>query len=105
MAKAPHRLHLVGWIALGVVALAFAIEGGEYGTLDLVRQRREERRLTTEIDSMARVVDSLKLYESRLERDPRLQERIAREVFGMVRQGELLYRFYDPAKAASAKKR
>ena len=97
MAKSSGGLRALGRVALGIVALAFAIEGGEYGTLDLLRQQREQRRLTTEIDSVARVIDSLKLYESRLERDPRLQERIAREVFGMVRQGELLYRFYDPA--------
>lgn len=84
------------WLAVGALALAFAVEGGEYGTHDLLRQRAQKRRLTTEIDSVTRVVDSLEKYEARLEHDPRLQERIAREVFGMVRDGELLYRFYDP---------
>ena len=96
MAKRSSGVRTLLWIVAGALALAFAIEGGEYSTRDLLRQRSEQRRLTSEIDSVARVVDSLKLYETRLERDPRLQERIAREVFGMVRQGELLYRFYDP---------
>jgi len=105
MAKNTGRLNALGWIGVGVIALAFAIEGGEYGTLDLLRQRRDQRRLTTEIDSIARVVDSLKLYATRLQRDPRLQERIAREVFGMVRQGELLYRFYDPARSDTARRK
>jgi cell division protein FtsB len=103
MARNPSRLRLLVWIVVGALALAFAVEGGEYGTRDLLRQRTQKRRLTREIDSVTGVVDSLKRYEARLEHDPRLQERIAREVFGMVRDGELLYRFYD-AKPDSSKK-
>ena len=100
----PSGLRLLLWIGVGALALTFAVEGGEYGTHDLWRQRGQMRRLTTEIDSVSRVVDSLQQYERRLERDPRLQERVAREVFGMVREGELLYRFYDPTRADSLRK-
>ncbi|MFN2564765.1 MAG: septum formation initiator family protein [Gemmatimonadaceae bacterium] len=83
--------------ALLVGALMFAIEGGEYGTSDLVRQRTRERVLRAEIDSLSRVVDSLGQYKRRVETDPKLQERIAREEFGLVRGSkELLYRFADP---------
>jgi hypothetical protein len=40
----------------------------------------------------------LKRYKHRLQTDPALQERIAREEFGMVRGNkELLYRFAEPA--------
>jgi hypothetical protein len=54
-------------------------------------------RLTTTIDSLQRVVDSLRRYKRRLETDPVLQERIAREEFGLVRGNrELLYRLADP---------
>jgi cell division protein FtsB len=50
------------------------------------------------IDSLQHVVDSLKRYKHRLQTDPALQERIAREEFGMVRGNkELLYRFAEPA--------
>ena len=72
-------------------------EGGEFGTIDLVRQRRAEARAsTTSIDSLQHVVDSLKRYENAVEHDPATQERIAREVFGMVRgDKEMLYRFAD----------
>jgi len=42
-------------------------------------------------------VDSLQRYKRRVETDPKLQERIAREEFGLVRGNkELLYRFADP---------
>jgi cell division protein FtsB len=84
--------------AAGVLgALAFAIEGGEYGTRDLVRQRARKRQLALAIDSAQRIVDSLRLYKHRLETDAALQERIAREEFGMVRGSkELLYRIAEP---------
>ena len=80
-------------------ALWFAVEGGEFGTMDLLRQRQQERKITRTIDSLQRIVDSLKRYETAVERDPATQERIAREVFGMVRgDKELLYRFTDSVK-------
>ena len=85
------------WLAVIVAALIFAVQGGEYSTLDLVRQRRARQHMTVAIDSLTRVVDSLRKYRDRLQRDPKLQERIAREDFGMVRgTKELLYRFAAP---------
>jgi len=86
----------VVWAAIIIAALVFAVQGGQYSTLDLFRQSRQERVLTHAVDSLTSLVDSLKRYENRLEHDPALQERIAREQFGMVRgDKELLYRFTD----------
>src|SRR5215218_3953658 len=85
-------------IALVLGALTFAVMGGEFSSMDLLRQGRHRERLERSIDSLGRIVDSLRKYERRLATDPALQERIAREEFGMVRGGkELLYRFTDPA--------
>ena len=82
-------------------ALAFAVQGGEYGTTDLLRQKQRKKALLGSIDSLQHVVDSLKRYKHRLQTDPALQERIAREEFGMVRgDKELLYRFAEPADSA-----
>ena len=84
--------------AIIVVVLVFAVQGGEYSTLDLVHLRREREQMLTSIDSLTRVVDSLRKYYDRLQHDPKLQERIAREDFGMVRgTKELLYRFAEPS--------
>ena len=81
-----------------LAAVVFAVQGGEYGTRDLVRQRARRATLTHAIDSLQRVVDSLRRYKRRLETDPALQERIAREEFGLVRgEKELLYRIAEPA--------
>jgi cell division protein FtsB len=87
----------VVWMCVIGAAIVFAIQGGQYSTLDLFRQSRQQKQLTRAVDSLSRLVDSLRTYEHRLEHDPALQERIAREQFGMVRGNkELLYRFTDP---------
>ena len=75
----------------------FAIQGGEYGTWDLVRQRSKRERLQARIDSLTRIVDSLERRKRAIRTDPAVQERIAREEFGMVKgEKELLYRFAEP---------
>lgn len=80
--------------ALGVAY--FAVEGGEYGTSDLIRQRMRRTRLQSEIDSLQRQIDSLDRYRKKILTDPVLQERIAREQFGMVKgDKEIVYRFTD----------
>ena len=79
-----------------VFAVYFALQGGEYSTYDLFRQKDREQRLTRAVDSLQRDIDSLKTLKRLLETDPATQERIAREDFGMVRDKELLFRFLDP---------
>ena len=82
-------------------ALYFAIQGGEYSTADIVRQVVAKRQLRAEVDSLQRLVDSLGKALEAIETDPAVQERIAREEFGMVRgEKELLYRFAEPDSAA-----
>ncbi|MDB4914018.1 MAG: Septum formation initiator [Gemmatimonadetes bacterium] len=75
----------------------FAVQGGEYGTRDLMRLRARRVKLVTTIDSLQHIVDSLRKYRQRVETDPALQERIAREEYGFVRGAkERLYRFAEP---------
>ena len=79
-----------------VFAVYFALQGGEYSTIDLFRQRQRERMLTAMIDTLKHDVDSLRTLKRLIDTDPATQERIARENFGMVRDNELLFRFLDP---------
>lgn len=98
--SSPDRARRIRRIAVvsAIAAVAtFAVQGGEWGTFDLLMQKRRVARLTVAVDSLQHMVDSLKRYRVRIERDPALQERIAREEFGMVRGNELLYRFADPS--------
>ena len=81
-------------LALLAAALYFAVQGGEYSTADVTRQYVAKRKMTAEVDSLRRLVDSLERSLESIETDPVVQERIAREEFGMVRgDKELLYRF------------
>jgi cell division protein FtsB len=79
-----------------VFAVYFALQGGEYSTSDLFRQRQRERMLIRSLDSLQHDVDSLRALRRLIETDPATQERIAREDFGMIRDKELLFRFIDP---------
>jgi cell division protein FtsB len=84
-------------VALAAGAGWFAVEGGEYGTSDLLRLRARRAVLARELDSLRRHVDSLGRVKAALTGDPAVQERIAREEFGMVRgDKEVLYRFVEP---------
>jgi len=95
MKRLPVKRLLWGVVALA--ALAFAVEGGEYGTTDLVRQRARKRSAQADLARLQHEVDSLRLWKRALTSDPAVQERIAREEFGMVRgDKELLYRFAEP---------
>jgi cell division protein FtsB len=82
------------WAALAALAFAlyFAIQGGEYGTTHLWQLRREEAEERAQVNLLQRVVDSLGGAARAIQRDPRTQERVARESFGMIRRGEFLFR-------------
>ncbi len=94
---------LVALAALGMAA--FALEGGEYGTVDLLRLKGQIRR---EQDSIARLrveVDSLAQVQKALATDPRTQEKAARELYGMIRPGEILYQVVPPDSGGRAAQR
>jgi cell division protein FtsB len=98
MAASPVRERITTVLVVmgAAVAVWFAVQGGEYSSLDLLRQRQRRAELQREIDSLTRVVDSLNAYKLKVLNDPKTQERIAREEFGMIRGKELLYRIADP---------
>ena len=82
-----------------VAAGYYAVFGGGSSVRDLLEARAnvvvEGRRLEE-----ARVkIDSLKVELQQLEQDPAIVERIAREEYGMIREGEVLYRFTPAANA------
>ena len=90
------------WAALAALlfALYFGIQGGEYGTTDLLALRRQEAAEEAQVLRLRQVVDSLTRDATGIERDLRVQERVARERFGMIRRGELLYRLVPPDSSA-----
>jgi cell division protein FtsB len=84
----------VGWAALaGALVLAWvAVFGGEYSTFDWLTLRREVAEERQAVRDLRAALDSLGRLAHSLETDPAAQERAAREQFGMIRNGEILYR-------------
>jgi cell division protein FtsB len=82
------------WAAVAALAFAlyFAIQGGEYGTTHLLELRRDIEREQGQVTQLRVVVDSLTRAAEAIRRDSRVQERVARESFGMIRKGEYLFR-------------
>lgn len=84
--------HMLAGIGGGVVLLLVAVLAGEYSTVDWLKLRQQ---LNEERDSVATLrvqIDSLARIARGLENDPATQERAAREQFGLIRNGEILYR-------------
>jgi len=82
----------IAGLAGALVLVSVAVFAGEYSTIDwlnvrtqLADQQEAVTVLRAELDSLARIARAL-------ETDPAAQERAAREGFGMIRDGEILYR-------------
>ena len=89
------------WVVVAA-AIVYALQGGEWGTDDILAQRSRASRLRAAIDTLRREVDSLERVKKAVLTDAEVQERIAREEFGMVRgDKELLYRFTEPKDSSS----
>ncbi len=86
-------LKRVAWGVGVLVVLAYAIEGGEYGTSDLLSQRKRKIALTKDVSELAEDVDSLRTELKAVTSDPVRLERMAREEWGMVKgEKEIVYR-------------
>jgi len=79
----------------GVLAVAgyYALFGGEYTALDMRQVHGEITVAEETLERLLQVTDSLSARADSLEHDDRTLEKLARERFGMIRDGEILYRF------------
>jgi len=92
---------IVGMLLL-VVAGYFAVFGGDYNIFDL-RRVKAERLAEEQRAAIAQVeVEQLRARRDSLATDSATIERLAREQYGMIRDGERLYRFADPARDSTA---
>jgi len=83
-----------GLALLGVCGY-YAVLGGEYSAFDLQRLDRLQAVETAALDVAIAEVAALREQSALLEDDASTIERVARERFGMIRQGETLYRFVE----------
>ena len=88
--------------ALIGIAAYFAVFGGEYSLLDVRRARAERAAAAKRLQELRRVNDSLRAWADSLAADSATIERIARERYGMIREGEVLYRITQPDSSVDA---
>ena len=92
------RLILPALIGLSVY---FALFGGEYSVFEVRRVRAENLELEQRLTELKWANDSLRTWAEALETDSWTIERLARERYGMIREGEVLYRIAAPADAVT----
>ena len=85
-----------------LAAAYYALWGGEYSAFDLQRLKEKQADTAVRLVSARAEVDSLRAVAGRLDRDAATIERVARERFGMIKDGEVLYRFVEVAPTAVA---
>ncbi len=81
--------------AVIILAAYYALLGGEYSAFDLRQMRVESDQARVELRELRSTTAALRARVDSLEHDPRTLEVLARERFGMIRDGEVLYRFAD----------
>lgn len=76
-------------------AVYYAIFGGEHSMIELGSTRARIREEQRALDLLRAEVDSLGARADSLKNDPLTLERLVRERHGMIREGEILYRFAE----------
>jgi cell division protein FtsB len=74
------------------LAAYYALFGGEYSVFEVRRARAEHAQAEAQLAELRAEIEALRARADSLESDPAALERIAREKFGMIREGEILYR-------------
>jgi cell division protein FtsB len=88
-------------IAVPLIAGAayYALFGGEYSLFEARKLESERIREEAMLQATRRDVSVLRARSDSLEHDSATLERIARERYGLIKEGERLYRFVDSANA------
>ena len=93
------QVTLMKWLILSALiglSVYFALFGGEYSVFEARRVRVENLELEQRLTELERANDSLRIWAEALETDSATIERLARERYGMIRAGEILYRIAAP---------
>ena len=84
------------------LAVYFALFGGEYSLFEVRRVRAERIEMEKRLVDLEQTNDCLRAWAEALQSDSATIERLARERYGMIRSGEILYRITQPADSVRA---
>ena len=89
------------WILASILAggaIYFALFGGDYGYFAVRRLEKEKTAEEQKLKELQAELARMRSHADSLEKDSATLERIAREKYGLIRDGERLYRFVDSTK-------
>lgn len=89
--------------ALIGLSVYFALFGGEYSVFEVRRVRAERLELEEKLVALEQTNECLRAWAEALQSDSATIERLARERYGMIRTGEVLYRITDPADSVQSR--
>ena len=92
------KLRWILAIILLVGAVYYALFGGDYGYFEVRRLAKDLPAEEARVKALEKQVKELRSRADSLQRDPATIERVAREKYGLIRDGERLYRFVDSVK-------
>ncbi|MDI6714483.1 MAG: septum formation initiator family protein [Thermodesulfovibrio sp.] len=95
--KLRSRLYLIFFLLLFIV-LAYNFFFGEMGYLKYRELKKNEQKILTEINQIKRTNESIKEEINLLKKDPKYLEKYAREQFGLIKPGEMVFQFEDREK-------
>lgn len=87
---------LLSFIVFSFIAYSFLF--GNMGYLKYRELKQNEQKLLREINNLTAANEALKEEIRLLKTDPAYFEKYAKEKFGLVRPGELVFQFKDPEK-------
>ncbi|MEX2281888.1 MAG: septum formation initiator family protein [Gemmatimonadota bacterium] len=98
----PANLVRARWIIACILVLGagyFALFGGDYGYFEVRRLAKERASEEARVIELQKELAALRARADSLATDSATLERLARERYGLIRDGERLYRFVDSAGA------
>ena len=88
-------------ILVGLVLLGYLYFAGDFGFVRIFSLWKEKRELRLEIKKLEAKIIDLEVERKRLKNDLYYIERVAREKYGMAKEGEKIYKFVEEPKDSS----
>jgi cell division protein FtsB len=95
--RARRWMWRAGLLLLWTGTAYYLVLGGQYNVFDVSEMEAARAASTTRVDRLSVRLDSLVHRGDSLESVPAAIERVAREEYGLLRDGEILVRFVRPA--------
>ncbi len=102
--KLPRGKTAKFFLLLGAVFFSFTFFGGDFGFVRIWNLHQKKNELELESKKLQVQILDLQVEKERLRNDKTYIEKLAREKFGMVKEGEKVYQFVPEEDSTSAGK-